>query len=225
MRYYPVFLDLNHKRALVVGGGLVAQRKVETLVNYGASISVISRELTGRLEEMAAEGILQYLGPEFRDEYLEGVFLVIAATDDPMLNHQVSQRAQERGLLINAVDQPEDCNFIVPAIMSRGDLQIAISTSGKSPALAGKIRQQMEVQFGEEYERLLFLMGRIRKEVLSRGLPQKENKSIFKKIIDSGILEALAEKDRERVEMILKSALGNQVDQETLDLTLGSEAC
>ncbi|HDZ23111.1 MAG TPA: bifunctional precorrin-2 dehydrogenase/sirohydrochlorin ferrochelatase [Desulfobacteraceae bacterium] len=132
MRYYPVFLDLNHKRALVVGGGLVAQRKVETLVNYGASISVISRELTGRLEEMAAEGILQYLGPEFRDEYLEGVFLVIAATDDPMLNHQVSQRAQDRGLLINAVDQPEDCNFIVPAIMSRGDLQIAISTSGKA---------------------------------------------------------------------------------------------
>ncbi|MBW2096406.1 MAG: bifunctional precorrin-2 dehydrogenase/sirohydrochlorin ferrochelatase [Deltaproteobacteria bacterium] len=157
MSYYPIFLNLSYKKALVVGGGLVAQRKVETLLEHGASTSVVSQKLTVRLKELAEEKKIQYLGPEFSEEYLDDMFLVIAATDDQELNHRVSLCAQERGLLVNAVDQPEDCNFIVPSIVRRGDLQVAISTSGKSPALARKLRQELEVQFGEEYEKLLSL--------------------------------------------------------------------
>jgi len=224
MSYYPIFLNLTYKKALVVGGGLVAQRKVETLLEHGASTSVVSQKLTVRLKELAEEKKIQYLGPEFSEEYLDDMFLVIAATDDQELNHRVSLCAQERGLLVNAVDQPEDCNFIVPSIVRRGDLQVAISTSGKSPALARKLRQELEVQFGEEYEKLLSLMGSIREVVLSRGLPQDENKRIFKSIVDSDILKAIAKKDRERIEKILKSALGNQFDQgPILEQALGSE--
>jgi precorrin-2 dehydrogenase/sirohydrochlorin ferrochelatase len=224
MSYYPVFLNLTDKKVLVVGGGLVAQRKVETLLEHGASISVASRELTPKLNELVEAHRITFLGSEFTENHLEGMFLVIAATDDPMVNHRVSLDAQERGLLINAVDQPEDCNFIVPSILRRGDLQVAISTSGKSPALARKIRQEMELQFGKEYEKLLLLLGSIREQVLSRGLPQEENSRIFKKIVESDMLGAIAQRDRERVEKILKRALGNQFKQDIiLDQVLGNE--
>lgn len=224
MSYYPVFLNLTDKKVLVVGGGLVAQRKVETLLEHGASISVVSRDLTPRLTELVKTQRIAFVGSEFTEEHLAVVFLVIAATDDPMLNHRVSMDAQERGLLINAVDQPEDCNFIVPSILRRGDLQVAISTSGKSPALARKIRQELELQFGQEYEKLLLLMGSVREQVLSRGLPQEENRRIFKEIVESDMLEAIAQRDRERVKKILKRALGNQIRQDTiLDQVLGSE--
>ncbi len=224
MSYYPVFLDVNNKKTLVIGGGQVAQRKVETLLDYGASVFIVSRELTPRLKELVEDKKIRYAGPEFDENRLEGIFLVIAATDDAMLNRRVSLSAQERGLLINAVDQPEDCNFIVPSVVRRGDLQVAISTSGKSPALARKIREEMELRFGEEYEKLLLVMGNIREVILSRGLPQEQNKRIFQKIIESDILEAIAGKDRERMETILKSALGNEFDcVSVLERVLGNE--
>jgi precorrin-2 dehydrogenase/sirohydrochlorin ferrochelatase len=114
--------------------------------------------------------------------------------------------------LINAVDQPADCNFIVPSIVKRGDLSIAISTSGKSPALARKIRKELEEQFGNEYETFLILMGRLRERVLSKGLLQKENSRIFHEIVNSGVLNALARDDWEEVEAILKKILPKDVD-------------
>lgn len=222
--YYPVFLNVDNKKALVIGGGPVAQRKVETLVDYGVSAFVVSRDLTSGLRDLIEKERVQYLGAEFNESQLEGMFLVIAATDDAMLNHQVSLSAQERGLLINAVDQPADCNFIVPSVVRRGDLQVAISTSGKSPALARKIREELECQFGEEYEKLLLVMGDIREVILARDLPQRQNKRIFEEIIESDILEAIAAKDRKRVEAILKNALGDRFDQVLfLDRILGSE--
>jgi len=224
MSYYPIFLDVNDKKALVIGGGEVAERKVETLLDYGAAVLIVSRELTFRLKEMVEEGRVRYAGPEFDENQLEGIFLVIAATDDEVLNHRVSLSAQERGLLINAVDQPEDCNFIVPSIVRRGDLQVAISTSGKSPALARKIREELELRFGEEYEKLLVVMGNIREVILSKGLPQQQNKRIFQEIIESDILEAIAGKDRERMETIVKSVLDNEFDwAPVLERVLGSE--
>jgi len=224
MIYYPIFLNLANKKALVVGGGQVAQRKVETLLDYGASVFIVSKELTPRLKELVDKERIRYSGPEFRGYHLDGMFLVISATDDSNLNHRVSQYAQERDLLINAVDQPEDCNFIVPSILRRGDLQVAISTSGKSPALARKIREELEHQFGEEYEKLLFLMGRIREVILAMGLPQDQNRLLFKGIIESDILEAIARKDRKRIDKILESVLGDQFPRDTiLKRVLGSE--
>jgi precorrin-2 dehydrogenase/sirohydrochlorin ferrochelatase len=207
MRYYPVFLKLRGKKALVVGGGQVAERKVETLLACGASVAIVSKDLTTRLQALVRDKRVGWPAKEFTEIHLEGVFLVIAATDDAALNHRVSNAARARGQLINAVDQPEDCDFIVPSIVRRGDLTVAISTSGKSPALAKEIRKELEIRFGIEYEALLNMMGRLREEILSRGLSQEENSRMFREIIQSDILKALGRADSQAVESILRRIL------------------
>ncbi|MBW2610357.1 MAG: bifunctional precorrin-2 dehydrogenase/sirohydrochlorin ferrochelatase [Deltaproteobacteria bacterium] len=195
MSYYPILVDLKEKKVIVVGGGTVAQRKVETLLEYDAVVHLMSRELTPALQRYVEEGMIKFLGKEFSGDVLDGAFLVIAATDDPEVNRRVSEFAKEKGLLVNAVDQPSDCSFIVPAIVKRGDLLVAVSTSGKSPALARRIRENLDTQFGSEYEEFLRLMGRVRKEVLSRGLSQEEKSRVFHELVDSDILESITRKD------------------------------
>ncbi len=202
MGYYPVYLELEGKTALVVGGGRVARRKVETLIGCGAFVHLVSREFTKELGELIEAGQVRFLGEEFREEHLDGVFLVFVATNDKELNRKVSESAQKLGLLVNVADQPVHCNFIVPSIVKRGDLQLAISTSGKSPALARKIREELETRFGPEYETFLNFMGRLRREVLSLGLPQEENSRIFNEIVDSPMAEALSQGNREEVKAI-----------------------
>jgi precorrin-2 dehydrogenase/sirohydrochlorin ferrochelatase len=207
MTYYPIFLDLKGKEILVVGGGQVAERKIKALLDCGAEIKIVSSKITDSLNKVVEDYGLRYFKEEFRENYLEGVFLVIAATDDRDLNHKISKIAKKKGLLINAVDQPPDCNFIVPSIVKKGDLQIAISTSGKSPALAQKLRKQIDKQFGNEYKYFLVLMGCLRKEILAKGLSQKENRRIFHEIVESDILDALAREDLEQVESTLGRSL------------------
>jgi len=156
------------------------------------------------------------MGQDFQESYLDGAFLVIAATDDMDLNHQISKAAENRGILVNAVDQPKDCSFIVPAIVNRGDLLIAISTSGKSPALAKKIRQRLSNQFGDEYAEFLNLMGRLRRHILEQGFSQKENSQLFQSLVDSQVLEAIAEKDWTRVASILNKVLKTSLSLEDI---------
>ncbi len=216
MGYYPIFLKLEGMTALVVGGGAVASRKVETLLACGARVSVVGRDLAPGLRERVHNGEIRFLGREMEDPFLEGVSLVIAATDDPGLNHRVSLAARARGLLVNAVDQPEDCTFIVPAIVRRGDLLIAISTSGKSPALSKKLRKRLEATFGNEYAEFLTLTGKVREAVLGLGLPQEENSRIFHAIVDSDMIHALARGDREAVAHRLTEVLPAGVDIQAL---------
>lgn len=216
MSYYPILIDLHGKEVVVVGGGTVAQRKIETLLEYGAFVNVVSRELTPMLERYLEEGKIKYLGEEFRENYLNGIFMVIASTDDASLNHRISQEAIKKGLLINAVDQPSDCNFIVPAILQRGDLLLAVSTSGKSPALAKKVRKDLENQFGPEYATLLAIMGNLRKEVLSRGLSQDENSRIFNDIVDSHILDAIQKEDWDEVISIITEKIPFQLSSDDM---------
>jgi len=211
MSYYPVLIHLDGKKVIVVGGGTVAERKIETLLEYGAAVHVVSRDLTPQLRKYSTEGTIGLLGQEFNEDCLEGAFMVIAATDDPRLNRQVSKMAKEKGLLVNAVDQPSDCNFILPSILRRGDLLIAVSTSGKSPALAKKVREALEERFGNEYESFLILMGRLREEVLSQRLSQDENRRIFHELVHSPILEAIGRKDWNGVAMILNGIIPGQL--------------
>lgn len=214
MTYYPIFLDLKGKVILVVGGGRVAERKIEALLDCGAKIRIVSNRLTAGLSKLIKLCDLDCLCEEFQEKHLEGVFLVFAATDDMALNHRISAIAKEKGLLVNAVDQPPDCNFIVPSIVKKGNLQIAVSTSGKSPALARKLRQQLDKQFGNEYEKFLILMGCLRRKVLAKGMAQKENSRIFHEIVNSDILDALAREDRGRVKSILSRSLPDISDVE-----------
>jgi len=215
-RFYPILVDLQGKRALVVGGGKVAQRKIETLLEHGASVQVIAKELTATLEELRNYEKIEFLGDEFSEAFLEGAFLVFAATDDASLNRRVSQAAQQRGLLVNAVDQPADCNFIVPSVLSRGDLLIAVSTSGKSPAFARKVRVELERQFGEEYGFFLNLMGNLRKEILRVGLSQEENKSAFEQLVYSDLLEAIGRREWTTASQILEKVLRRPVSKDQI---------
>jgi precorrin-2 dehydrogenase/sirohydrochlorin ferrochelatase len=214
MSYYPVLIHLDGKKVIVVGGGTVAERKIETLLEYGAAVQVVSRDLTPRLRKYSEEGTIGFLGQEFNEDCLEEAFMVIAATDDPPLNHQVSEKAKEKGLLVNAVDQPSDCNFIVPSILRRGDLLIAVSTSGKSPALAKRVREALEERFGNEYESLLILMGRLREDIRAQRLSQDENRRIFHELVNSPILEAIARKDWNQVTLILNGIIPGELSTE-----------
>lgn len=210
MTYYPILLDLKGKKALVVGGGKVAWRKIDTLLEYGARVHVIAKELNAILRAYVEQGKIKYLGAEFSEKHLSNVFLVIAATDDSQMNQEISEAAKSRGLLINAVDQPADCNFIVPSVIRRGDLQIAVSTSGRSPALAKKVREDLENAFGLEYADLLNLLGQLRKTVLSRCLSGTENKKIFYDLVYSPLLEAITKDDWGWAASIVNGILGSR---------------
>jgi precorrin-2 dehydrogenase / sirohydrochlorin ferrochelatase len=191
MRYYPAFLDLMDVSCLVVGGGQVGERKVKTLQSCGARVFMISRELTPYLEEEVRQDRIELLAPDYQPGHLTGKFLVIGATDDSLLNGKIGREARERGILCNIVDKPQECNFILPSLVTRGDLTIAVSTAGKSPALAKKVRQDLEQEFTEIYGLYLELLGQIRNEILARKMSQQENKKIFQTLVNSPVLSWL----------------------------------
>lgn len=144
MKYYPVFLDLKGRRCVVVGGGPVAEGKVQGLREAGARVVVISPTATDPLARWAREGEVEWLARPYRRGDLEGAFLAIAATDDPETNRAVAEEAFARGVLVNVVDTPDLCLFIAPAVVRRGPVTVAVSTGGLSPALARRIRRSME---------------------------------------------------------------------------------
>ena len=216
MRYYPLFLDIKNRACLVVGGGAVGTRKVETLLDCGAVVTVVSRETTAEIDSLAQKGAVTLEKRTYRPEDLEGKFLVIGATDDEGLNRQISEDAGRRNLLCNIADQPSLCNFILPAIVDRGDLVIAVSTSGKSPAFAKKIRRALEKQFGPEYEPFLSLMGKIRDVLLAEAHQPEAHRHLFEQLIDAGLLDMLRENRTGEVRDLLKRSLGDGFDPDTV---------
>ena len=165
MPYYPIFLDIKEKRCVVIGGGIVALRKVNMLLDHEAQVEVISPQLCPELSELAANGMVKAVLREYEPGDLQGAFVVVAATDDSQINEQVAREAMQQGILINVADIPELSNFIVPSYLRRGDVTVAVSTGGKSPALARKIRLELERGFGEEYALLATLIDEVRSEL------------------------------------------------------------
>ena len=208
MRYLPLNMDVKGRTCLVVGGGEVAARKVNTLLESGAQVHVVARELTPDLQDLVVRGKVQSLGPEYRTEHLDGVVLVFAATSDTELNQRVSKEAMAAGIPVNVVDQPELCSFIVPASVVRGDLVISISTSGSSPALAARLRQKLENEFGPEYEDFLRLMAHIRPKLLAEGRDHRENRELFRALVDSELLDFLAAQRYDEADRVLADVLG-----------------
>ena len=216
MRYYPINLDIRDRRCLVVGGGAVGTRKVHTLLQCGADVTVISPQATAELSALAEAGDIALQKREYSSADLEGIFLVIGATDDETLNRQVSADAQSRNLLCNIADRPAVCNFILPSIVHRGDLVITISTSGKSPALAKKLRKTLERQFGSEYADLLNLMGAIRKKLLRQAHEPEAHKHLFNQLIDRGLLEMIRQGKKEDIDRLLVKTLGEEFRYDAL---------
>ncbi len=211
MRYYPVFLELRGKKVVVIGGGQVAFRKVETLLMCGANVHLVAKRLDQRLKQYIEGGRVKYEGSQFNPEILNGSSLVIAATDDTELNKKISKEAKKRNILINVVDNPEECNFIVPSIVKRGDLIVAISTSGSSPALSKRLRERFEDILGKEYELFLNLMKYIRKGIISKGLSSEENRRIFYNLVDSPLISLIKENRWEEVSSKVEEITGIKI--------------
>jgi len=208
MRYYPVNLDIRNRKCLVVGGGDVGTRKVMTLIECGAVVTVVSPEAGEKLLGLAETGTIALKKRSYAGSDLEEMFLVICATDDEELNRQVSRDAGKFNVLCNIADRPEACNFILPALVKRGDLVIAVSTSGKSPAFAKKIRKDLEKQYGAEYADFLKLMGAIRKKLLSYRHEPEAHKPLFEKIINKDIVQLIKNNDTDKIDSVLFEVLG-----------------
>ena len=211
MNYYPLYLDIKKRRCVVVGGGDVAERKVERLVDCGAEVVVVAKSLTAKLEISRRNGWILHIDDEYRSEYIDAAFVVIGATDNAEINAGIYRDAEDRGLLVNIVDKPEMCNFIVPSVVQAGDLTVAISTGGKSPALARRLREDMEGRFGWEYEMLLNIMGELRERILKRGNLSEQNRDIFESLLDSDMLSYIREEEWGRLEKLIFDLTGEKL--------------
>ena len=210
MQYYPVSLDIKNRKCLVVGGGGVGTRKVMTLIDCDAKVTVVSPDVRGKLLELADRGLIILEKRPYRETDLDGMFLVIGTTDDEELNRQISMDAEKLNMLCNIADHPEVCNFILPSIVNRGDLTISISTSGKSPALAKRLRIELEEQFGNEYAEFLRLMGAIRKKLLSQKHEPEAHKHLFEKLISGGLLDMIRGNRKDEIDSLLCEVLGEE---------------
>ena len=211
MSFYPICLDLKEKSCVVVGGGRVAERKVLGLLSCSAHVSVISPVLTEELKQQHTEGNLQWIDREYRQGDLAHAFLVIAATDDEKTQKLVYDEAVSNNLLLNVADVPQRCNFILPASVRRGDLIISVSTAGKSPALARKLREDLEKRFGSGYRILVDILGTIRPEILAYGLPQPENELLFKQLLHDDLEEWIKNEDWQSIETHFRSVLEDRI--------------
>jgi len=171
---FPMFLKLEGRPCLVVGAGTVAEGKIGSLLLAGATVRVVAPQADVAVQEWARTGVMRWESREFCLLDLDGVFLVIAATSSNEVNGSVFREAQRRNVLCNVVDDPEHCDFYYPAVVRRGQLQIAISTAGESPALAQKLRRELESQYGPEYEGWVEQLGKRRRELFARDINPEE---------------------------------------------------
>ena len=206
VKYYPIFLNLGGKECVVIGGGQVAWRKVKTLLKSGAIVEVISPVLCAGLTKLAAKQRIRTIERPYEEGDIQGVFLAIAATDDAKINLRIAEEAKISRVPVNIADDAAGSDFIIPSSIRRGDITIAISTSGKSPALARKIRAELEEQFGEEYNLLASLVEEVRREL--KLLHLKISNDSWQKALDLDILVELLKKgEREKAREVLRNNL------------------
>ena len=212
MKYYPVFLDISGKPCAVIGGGEVAYRKLQRLLQCGARVTVIADALSPELETLKARGEIAHIDGQYAAEHIASAFIVIGATDSRKVNEQIFRDARARHVLVNIVDEPERCDFILPSIVERGDLAVAVSTGGKSPALAKRLRRELEQIFGTEYEIYLNIMGQIRETVLARGKSSDQNRQIFELLVQSDLLDLIRKKDWSAVRVLIREILHEPIE-------------
>jgi precorrin-2 dehydrogenase / sirohydrochlorin ferrochelatase len=211
MGFIPIFLEVEGKPCLVVGGGEVALRKVKVLLEAGAQVTVISPQVASELSGLAETGRLSLLPRRYRDGDVRGYHLIYAATDDPGLQRRLFEEARHLNILINVADAPEFCSFITPSVIRRGQLQVAISTGGASPATARRLRQRMEQWLGYDSEALLEVMAAARKW-LKRHEPDRDVRACkLNALAASGIDDALRRGDADAADRLVGESLGNGI--------------
>ena len=215
--YYPAILDLTGRRALVVGAGRVGEGKIRGLLNAGARVRVVSLEATEQVQTWAREGEIELLLRPYERSDLDDCFLVIAATERSDTNERVFADAEERNMLCNVVDVTALCNFILPSIMRRGNLAIAVSTAGASPALARKIRLELEQLYGDEYELALEILGSLRDELKARYPDPHDRKVIFERIVYSDFMDMVRQGDTAGLETWIERCIEEGPDYASAD--------
>lgn len=195
MQPYPVFLDLRGRPCVVIGGNGLAEEKVRGLLAAGAEVTVVAPGLTPELETLAGEGRIRHRPRDYQEGDLEGMVLAIVCGEPPEVAEAAWQEARSRNVLINTVDDVPRCGFLAPSIVRRGDLAIAISTSGKAPALAVRLRQRLERELGEEYGRFLALAGSVRARLAAKFPDFGERRERWYRLVDSDALDLLRQGD------------------------------
>jgi precorrin-2 dehydrogenase/sirohydrochlorin ferrochelatase len=218
MAYIPIFLDVTGRDCVVVGGGEVAARKVESLLGAGARVTVVSPRVSPPLASLAANGSVIHIARDYRRGDIRGCVLAYAATDDPKLHRELAAEARALGIPVNVVDVPELCTFIAPAVMKRGALQIAISTGGASPAFAARLRRELEDRFGTEYALTLEVLRAARRRLHAGEIDPAERMRRLKDLANSALPDAIAAGDVAAIERILATHLGDGVDLAVLNL-------
>ena len=193
---------------MVVGAGRVGARKVDTLNQCGGAVTVVSPKVSPAVRQLAEEKAIELKQRPYRSSDVEGMFLVIGATNNEKLNRRINADAERLNLLCNIADRPEICNFILPAIVRRGSFVMAISTAGKSPAFAKHIRKRLESQFGPEYGVMLELMGAIRSKMLAEAHEPEVHKPLFEQLIDHGLLALVKGQQIDQIDQLLERVLG-----------------
>jgi precorrin-2 dehydrogenase / sirohydrochlorin ferrochelatase len=183
MRYFPINIDIRGKPVMVVGGGAVAARKCLTLIAAGARVTVIAPTLAPPLRELAAEDKLHHIPRKYKAGDLAGSFLVFAATSSRRVNRGVAEEAKCLGIMANIADSPDLSEFTSPAVICRDELLITVSTGGGAPALAGKIREELEKRYGPEYGELIKILGRVREKLLTEKVNSQYNEKVLRTLV------------------------------------------
>jgi precorrin-2 dehydrogenase/sirohydrochlorin ferrochelatase len=193
MKYYPVYLDLRDRPCIIAGGGQVAERKALSLLDAGAEVRIISPSLTTKLQELSRSGKIAHIPKTFDEKDIEEALLVIAATDSLEVNAGIGRLCRKRHILVNVAAPPDESTFIVPSIVDRGDLLIAVSTSGVSPALSKRIRKDLEEQYGPEYKVFLQKISLFRTRLLNEVKDEATRREVLQALADSNVISLLKE--------------------------------
>ncbi len=220
MKFYPVFMRVAGRPCLVVGGGEVAARKVDDLLRAHAAVTVVSPTVVSAIADHARQGRIRHHARGYQPTDLAGAFLAYAATDDEALHARIAGEARAAGVLLNVVDRPHLCDFITPSIMERGDLIIATSTSGASPALARRIRVQLERLFGPEYAVALQVLAALRAHLVRAALSPAERTRILNGLVDSPLIDHLRAGEPAAVDRLL-AAVATDMSLATLGVEVG----
>jgi siroheme synthase-like protein len=206
--FYPVFVDVEGRRCLVVGGGPVGTEKAEKLIDHGAVVRLVAPDISPPLAELVADGAIdEHRARPYRTEDLDDCFLVIAATNLDAVNRLVWQDGEARGMLVNVVDVPPLCNFIVPSIVRRGELALAVSTGGASPVVAKHIRQDLEARYGPEWEALVALLRELRDDLKERYPDMPGRRDAVERLMATDVVERLAARDEDAVRSLVRETL------------------
>lgn len=214
--YYPMMVDLTGRRCLVVGGGRVAERKIGLLLESGATVEVVSPTATQKIAAWASRKAIRLARRPVRPTDLARAFVVFAATDDAQVNRSVAEEVRKAGGLVNVADAPTACNFLVPAVVRQGDLTIAISTGGGSPALAKRLRQRLEATVGPEYSAFLAALRQLRARAQRSIVDPAERQAVYRRAVDSDLFDRAARGDgagvAECISELLRRTPGDRTD-------------